>query len=356
MARPHISVLIDAYNQEHYIEQAIVSVLEQDFPPAETEIVVVDDGSTDRTPEIVRKFEPRVRLLRKTNGGQASAFNAAIPQTTAGLIAFLDGDDWWTKDKLTAVAEAFEAIPEIAAVGHGFYEVHEREPRMLMIPKKACRIGLSSEEETRISTVAKSFIATSKLTVRRHVLDRVGTIPDQLVFCADEPILNGALALGGAFLLDRPLCYYRYHSNNLFGFSSRDPAPARRKYQVQVCITQYLPKLLAGFGVGPEAVEILIQRHKVEMRRFEAMCGGGRWQVFKAEAGAFRQEFKNPSSGYLFFKAGVAALTLLLPPSLFYRVRDWYGQKGLSRFRKTVGTVETAYPEIYTRLPVSGPN
>jgi hypothetical protein len=254
------------------------------------------------------------------------------------------------------VAEAFEAIPEIAAVGHGFYEVHDGEPRVLMIPKKACRIGLSNEEETRISTVAKSFIATSKLTVRRHVLDRVGTIPDQLIFCADEPILNGALALGGAFLLDRPLCYYRYHSNNLFGFSSPDPAPARKKYQVQVCITEYLPKLLASFGIGPEVTEILIQRHKVDMRRFEALYGGGRWQVFNAEAHAFRQEFKNPSAGYLFFKAAVAALTLLLPPSRFYQVREWYGKKGLSRFRKTVGTVETAYPEIYERLPLSGPN
>src|SRR6516165_9504076 len=106
MARPHISVLIDTYNQQHYIEQAVVSVLEQDFPPEETEILVVDDGSTDRTPEIVRKFEPRVRLLRKSNGGQASAFNAAIPETSGALVAFLDGDDWWTKDKLSAVAEA----------------------------------------------------------------------------------------------------------------------------------------------------------------------------------------------------------------------------------------------------------
>src|SRR5579863_8969263 len=205
--KPIISVLIDTYNHERYIEQAIVSVLEQDFPAAETEIIVVDDGSTDRTAEIVRQFEPRVRLLQKANGGQASAFNTAIPETCADLVAFLDGDDWWTKDKLSGVAQAFEDHPDIPAVGHGFYEVYDNEPRVLMVPKKLCRIGLSNLEETRIATVAKSFIATSKLTVRRAVLDRVGKIPDQLVFCADEPILNTALALGGALLLDRPLCY-----------------------------------------------------------------------------------------------------------------------------------------------------
>ncbi len=60
-----------------------MSVLEQDFRAAETEIIVVDDGSVDRTPEILRRFEPRVRLLRKANGGQASEFNAGIPETTA---------------------------------------------------------------------------------------------------------------------------------------------------------------------------------------------------------------------------------------------------------------------------------
>ncbi|MGB6832549.1 MAG: glycosyltransferase, partial [Candidatus Acidiferrum sp.] len=75
MTKPFVSILIDTYNHEKFIEQAIVSALEQDFPAAEREIIVVDDGSSDGTPEIVRKFEPQVRLVRKANGGQASAFN-----------------------------------------------------------------------------------------------------------------------------------------------------------------------------------------------------------------------------------------------------------------------------------------
>src|SRR5580693_625738 len=80
MAKPFVSDLIDTYNHERFIEDAIVSVLEQDLPASDREILVVDDGSTDRTQEIVKKFEPRVRLLRKANGGQASAFNAGIPE------------------------------------------------------------------------------------------------------------------------------------------------------------------------------------------------------------------------------------------------------------------------------------
>ena len=106
MAKFFLSVLIDTHNHERFIEQAILSVLAQDVAEGEREIIVVDDGSTDRTPEIVRRFEPRVRLIQKTNGGQASAFNAGIPACSGEGIAFLDGDDWWAPGKLRAVSEA----------------------------------------------------------------------------------------------------------------------------------------------------------------------------------------------------------------------------------------------------------
>ena len=120
MTTPRISVLIDTYNHERYIEQAIVSVLEQDFPAKDIEIVVVDDGSTDGTAAIIQKFVPRVRYLRLKNGGQASAYNATFPELRGHIVSFLDGDDWWAREKLTAVDDTFETNPEVAEVGHGF--------------------------------------------------------------------------------------------------------------------------------------------------------------------------------------------------------------------------------------------
>src|SRR6059036_2621704 len=122
MSKPLVTVLIDTYNHERFVEQAIVSALEQDFPATEREIIVVDDGSTDRTPEIVKKFEPRVRLLRKENGGQASAFNAGIPECKGEIVAFLDGDDWWVRGKLRRVAEVLAAEHAVGLVGHGIKE------------------------------------------------------------------------------------------------------------------------------------------------------------------------------------------------------------------------------------------
>src|ERR1700751_4394876 len=122
MGTPAVTVLIDTYNHESYIEEAILSVLGQDFPRAEMEILVLDDGSTDRTPEIVRKFAPEVRLIQKPTGGQASAFNAGIHEATGEIVAFLDGDDWWAKEKLSVVTNYLGARPHVGIVGHGIYE------------------------------------------------------------------------------------------------------------------------------------------------------------------------------------------------------------------------------------------
>ena len=123
MSRPFVSVLIDTYNHEKFIEQAITSALEQDFPASDREILVVDDGSMDHTPDIVKKFEPQVRLLRKQNGGQASAFNVGIPECRGATVAFLDGDDWWASNKLARVCEALAANPSVGIVGHGIITV-----------------------------------------------------------------------------------------------------------------------------------------------------------------------------------------------------------------------------------------
>jgi glycosyltransferase involved in cell wall biosynthesis len=111
MSKPFVSARIATYNHQDFIAQAIKSVLEQDFPASETEILVVHHGSRDRTVEIVRKSAPRVRLLSKSNGGPGSAFRAGIPETRGEMVAFLDGDDWRAREKLTAIAELFRAQP-----------------------------------------------------------------------------------------------------------------------------------------------------------------------------------------------------------------------------------------------------
>src|SRR6202041_1518303 len=123
---PTVTVLVNTYNPEGFLAQALSSVLEQDFPATNIETIVVDDGSTDCTSEIARSYEPHVRYIHKTNGGQVSAFHTGVSEARGQIVAFLDGDDWWAKNKISSVVAAFNSNPEISAVGHGYYEVDEK--------------------------------------------------------------------------------------------------------------------------------------------------------------------------------------------------------------------------------------
>jgi glycosyltransferase involved in cell wall biosynthesis len=354
MTTPHISVLIDTYNHERYIEQAIVSVLEQDFPAEEVEILVVDDGSTDRTPEIVGKFVPRVRYLRKENGGQASAFNVSIPELHGRIVSFLDGDDWWAKEKLTAVAQAFERNQEIAAVGHGFYEVRDEEPpREMFVPARTCRLDLTSVEAARFADAGLTLLGTSRLSVRREILNRIGPVPLEVVFF-DAPIFAFALALGGAVILDRPLCYYRQHSHNLWAPIALDRATQRRRFDRIGFLLSYVPPRLAEFGVPPGVIDAFVESPRVEFERAKLQFGeGGRRQVFRTELRRFRAYYQNPSPGYRLFEFLVGACALILPPRNFYQLLDWYSSNNLKRIRNIVARAQPNVPPgFFQRLPV----
>ena len=88
---PLVSIVVNNYNYASYLAQAIESALGQTYP--HTEVVVVDDGSTDGSWEIVASYGDRVRALRKVNGGQASAFNAGFEMSRGEIVWFVDSDD-----------------------------------------------------------------------------------------------------------------------------------------------------------------------------------------------------------------------------------------------------------------------
>ena len=94
---PLISVIMPAYNALPYIDQAIRSVLDQDYP--NIELIVVDDGSRDGTPELAEQFGDRVKVLRQKNAGPAAARNKGIAASRGDFIAFLDADDVWLPGK-----------------------------------------------------------------------------------------------------------------------------------------------------------------------------------------------------------------------------------------------------------------
>src|SRR5262245_43212492 len=98
MTSPTISTIIPAYRAAHTIARALASVLGQTYPS--NEILVVDDGSPDDIAGAVRPYGERVTLLRKPNGGAASARNLGLDRARGDLVAFLDADDYWEPHKL----------------------------------------------------------------------------------------------------------------------------------------------------------------------------------------------------------------------------------------------------------------
>ncbi len=118
------SVVVPLYNKAPYIELTLQSVLAQSL--GDFEVVIVDDGSTDASPEIVRKMagnESRIRLLEQRNSGVSIARNAGITASTGEWIAFLDADDWWHPDHLAQLARAVDTYADVDMVASGLRRI-----------------------------------------------------------------------------------------------------------------------------------------------------------------------------------------------------------------------------------------
>lgn len=122
---PSVTLVVAAHDEERVIERRLENLLTLDYPPDKAEIVVVSDGSTDRTDELVEAFaarEPRVHRLTVERGGKTAAQNAAVRATEGEIVAFSDANTLWKPDALRQLVRSF-ADPEVAYVaGHHFYE------------------------------------------------------------------------------------------------------------------------------------------------------------------------------------------------------------------------------------------
>lgn len=103
---PRLSIVIDNYNYEQFVARAIDSALEQTVSDL-IEVIVVDDGSTDRSMAVINAYADRVRIIDKPNGGQASAYNAGFAAARGQLVLFLDADDWLYPDAAAEIIAAW---------------------------------------------------------------------------------------------------------------------------------------------------------------------------------------------------------------------------------------------------------
>jgi glycosyltransferase involved in cell wall biosynthesis len=334
MPKPFFSVLIDTYNHERFIEEALVSVLEQAVAGAEREIIVVDDGSTDRTPEIVRKFEPRVRLIRKENGGQASAFNAGISECAGEVVAFLDGDDWWAPGKLQAVGNALASDGEIGLVGHGITEVFADGRLHTELLRETPRFRITSAEGAKAFRLRKSFLGTSRMTYRADVLRKIGPVPEALRFQADEYVFTLAGLYADVLILREPLTFYRLHGANLFQIGDGNIDAIRRKGRVLAALAQALREEFRRRGVAGDIARIIVDWVQNEADQELLLADGGMpWKTIRTELGTYRVTHETASMAHWIFKCATLLPACVLPPKIYYSLKRQFAANNL--YRKT---------------------
>ncbi len=215
MQAPLISVVIPTYNRAAYIADAIASVRAQTHTPVE--LIVVDDGSTDDTPELLQGLAGEgLRWLRQENRGFAAARNAGIAMASGALLAFLDSDDIWHADKLSRQITVFERAPDTDAV-YG-------QAEQFVSPE------LNQAERARLrhmdGRVALSPTACS-LLIRRAAFDRVGPFDESLRIGVDMDwyarLDEEQLTV---VMLDEPVFRRRLHRSNL-NLTHADEQPER---------------------------------------------------------------------------------------------------------------------------------
>jgi alpha-1,6-rhamnosyltransferase len=352
MTKPLVSVIIDTFNHERFIEQAICSVLEQDFPVADREIVIVDDGSTDHTPDILQKFSKDGKILRKSNGGQGSAFNHGLANCSGEVIAFLDGDDFWCTEKLAIVVSELNTHPTVGAVGHGIFQTDEAGHQMSVhAPVSTVENHLRSQAEALKFLTVRACLGTSRFTVRRTTIAKSLPIPEDLVIEADEYLFTCAAAFDGVRVLPLPLTNYRLHRSNLYQSQNLTPESLLRKLSSLDSLTSNLPSRLASAGVPAEAVSTVIDSISLDADRLRLGLGhGSPLDTFQVERRAFRHNYRSSTFGYRLFHLAVLAAAAILPPQLFYALRHKYATAGLSRIRKILGDAEPVESLVHSKV------
>lgn len=134
--RPLISVIIPVYNCERYLAEAVESVLAQTYRPIE--VIVVDDGSTDGSADIAKRFGSSVRYTLQPHSGAGAARNRGIAVARGSFLAFLDSDDLWVEDKLTRQMAAFERHPDVDIVSGHVRQFHSPELSEHIMEKIRC--------------------------------------------------------------------------------------------------------------------------------------------------------------------------------------------------------------------------
>lgn len=222
---PTIAVVIPNYNAERYLAATLRSVLAQvgDFS---LEVLVVDDGSSDGSVEMLRRDFPTVRVLEQANAGVAAARNAGIAAATAPWIAFVDADDIWMPGKLQSQLQLLQACGDsvrMCSTGWHVWPTQSVEPDEALLNMLTSRIAARTDLPLSLHRTAWRYtellrdcvIWTSTVLAHRSLLQELGGFDTGLRVGEDYDLWLRASRLTPIPRIDAPLALYRHHGANI---------------------------------------------------------------------------------------------------------------------------------------------
>lgn len=206
-----VTVVIPVYNGERFIRRAVNSILKQTYPVSQ--IIVVDDGSKDRTRDIVETdYAEQVTLLCQQNGGPAKARNAGLRMATGEFIAFLDADDWWEPEKLTTQIRELQKHPEAVGNYTGLRVMSDEGVHL---------IDLKPVDHTTLWPTLRwcnPGIPPSSVLLRRSALDKLERgFDERQMGSEDWNLWFRLIAMGSFCVCQEPLTDYRSSAGGLSG-------------------------------------------------------------------------------------------------------------------------------------------
>jgi len=260
-ATPLVSVIINNYNYARYLPEAIESVLKQTYQ--NFELIVVDDGSTDNSREVIELYKDSLIAIFQENAGQGEALNTGIAKSQGEIICFLDADDYFHTDKLAKVVAAFLEHPQWVQIAHCWISINREG-----LPTNRILKALTQGDVRNLLLQRGKYAwgPTSGLAYRRTALQQVLPIPKR-PRAADTYLTATVPFYGEVGGINEPLMFYRMHGNNRRAHSDNIPYLLEQREDTAACINQ------AASRVGLTQ-RFDIQRD-VDYRCFKALQLGG---------------------------------------------------------------------------------
>jgi glycosyltransferase involved in cell wall biosynthesis len=271
-----VAVIMTAYNCENYIGLAISSILTQTFK--DFEFIIVDDGSTDRTKEIIATFDdPRIQFYSLDHIGRARALNYAVGKAQSPYIAFMDADDISVQERLAVQVKYLKEHSEIGAVS-GWYQTIDasgkKQGSIHWLPSQNAEI--EQEMTKHCSLCFPAFL------VRKEILDTVGMFNEGLQSAIDYEYFLRLLPLTHVANIPALLFYHRQHLTSITALLLQDQQ--RNKYEHA---ERYLLEKLQHLSTSEEKKSVFIRLGINEYyygsmhnaRRWFSDAGGGIWNT-----------------------------------------------------------------------------